>query len=127
MPYKDPEKRREYCLRYYYSNKDKYRRYEREHQDKILVYRRARREKMRIDAIQVLGGGCYKCGLDDHRALEIHHIERKGKDSKRERSGPTMWKKIVDGNVNGYELLCASCHKIEHYDENKEGWGRAKD
>lgn len=58
---------------------------------------------------------CNRCGYEDSRALQFHHI-----DDNKEFSicdAPTMgysWEKIQK-EINKCEVLCANCHQIHHY------------
>ncbi len=45
---------------------------------------------------------CEICGINDKRVLEVHHIDNNRKNN----------------NLNNLKLLCANCHKIEHYNES---------
>jgi hypothetical protein len=65
-----------------------------------------------------LGNKCYRCGEADLLVLQIDHIhgggtrERKGK-------GSLERYKIVLGNINRYQILCANCNIRKRW-ENKE-------
>jgi len=71
--------------------------------------------------LEVLGGKCVVCGLDDWRVLQIDHINAGGfKDKKMITQG--YWKQVIESFLkkeNKYQLLCANCNWIKRF-ENKE-------
>jgi len=53
---------------------------------------------------------CGRCGYDQYvEILVVHHIDRNRENN----------------DLNNLEVLCPNCHAVEHYSENKEGWGHA--
>ena len=62
--------------------------------------------------IAYLGGKCMKCGNIDSRVLECHAPNGHGIPHN-ERSVYKFWKQRDE-----LMLLCANCHRIEHYLEN---------
>jgi len=53
---------------------------------------------------------CEDCGYDEHpEILVVHHRDR-------DRTNNALFNLAV---------LCPNCHALEHYNENKEGWGHA--
>ncbi len=64
---------------------------------------------------------CGVCGINDHRVLEFHHLDRKDKDFSisfmfNNRFGLEKMKAEIKKCV----ILCANCHRITHWEEN--GW-----
>jgi len=59
---------------------------------------------------------CVRCGYDDYRALQFHHVnsDKEGILTKivRDRS----WDRAME-EINKCIVLCANCHQIEHYPE----------
>ena len=66
---------------------------------------------------------CKKCGLDDHRVLEFHHVEPRWKTGRPKFSDVLEWKweRIRDELVEHCVLLCPNCHKLRHMKEDGEG------
>lgn len=89
--------------------------------------RRQRREqgleweqRIRQAAIDKLGGCCVRCGFSDPRALQIDHKNGGGcKERTLLGSNRLIFKKIVDGQIEEYQLLCANCNwikRVENYE-----------
>ena len=74
-----------------------------------------RRRKIRVAAIEYLGGRCGRCGYDRcAEALEIHHLESSDKDFGISEKGYTRsWKRVLE-ELRKCELLCANCHREAH-------------
>ena len=55
---------------------------------------------------------CNRCNNNDHRVLEFHHL----RDKEFTISNCVHYgkEKIMD-EINKCEVLCANCHRIEHY------------
>jgi hypothetical protein len=74
---------------------------------------RVRRYRTKKAAVELLGGKCNRCSWDrDIAGLEFHHPD----DNKEFTIGNVSnrsWK-IVRTEVMKCELLCSSCHRIEH-------------
>lgn len=79
-----------------------------------------RRLEYKIAAHSKFGGKCENCGFADHRALELHHINRDGKDHRKIlgsqylriicKTDTAELKKIL-------QLLCSNCHQIITYEQ----------
>lgn len=113
MPITNSEKR----ARYYRKNPDK-------HRDSQSKYRQKRREAV----ILLLGGKCIKCGFDDHRALQIDHINGGGQKELALLSGANYINTVMKSIANEeekYQLLCANCNWIKRW-ENKEAKGKPR-
>jgi len=113
---------------YYLAKKDRKRAYQKMYRNTprgIAVrirYRRRRRQRV----IAALGGKCTKCGFSDWRALQIDHINGGGAREQRQISATGIVSKILQGETEGYQLLCANCNWIKRYEE-KEAAGRPID
>lgn len=94
--------------------------YQRHRLDRIRQSKEYQR-KIRLDAINILGGKCVKCDFSDFRALQIDHINGGGaKDKKiitRHYSNAVM--DSVRNKENKYQLLCANCNWIKRYTNNE--------
>ena len=63
---------------------------------------------------------CERCGFDDFRALEFHHTGGKEKDfniGDMVRLGLSVAR--IKEEIEKCTILCANCHRIEHYDERQ--------
>ena len=111
MVYKDKEKHKAYHNAYskqwIIDNADHHRQWKRE-------WVRDIRQK----AIQALGGACVLCGYADVRVLEIDHIVtiRKSGHSINQVS---LFLAVIRGETDNLQLLCANCHAIKTYEENR--------
>lgn len=78
----------------------------------------ARWVERKIKAIGLFGGKCCRCGYcKNYAALEFHHLDPKKKDfiwTKLRRMG---WDQIID-ELKKCILLCANCHREEHWPES---------
>jgi len=119
MPFKDPDKRREYQRQYhkkwYQSNADKRR-------AQVRMRRKQVREKLQILKAQ---GACVECGLSGEIAtwaLDYHHINHDDKVASVSYlvSNGYSWKRI-EKEIAKCELICSNCHRIRHYKEHKAG------
>ena len=77
------------------------------------------RQKQRKQALEILGGKCCKCGFSDERALQIDHIDGHGNRELTIIYSRGIYKKIINGFTQEYQLLCANCNWIKRV-ENKE-------
>jgi hypothetical protein len=79
----------------------------------------------KYEAIQYKGGKCKLCGYgglgDFYGALEFHHRDPRQKD--------ILWKTIrtypleyIKEELDKCDLLCANCHREEHYRLNMKKW-----
>lgn len=57
---------------------------------------------------------CVRCGFSDYRALEFHHLDRSTKSFNISESFTWSFGKIQE-EIEKCEILCANCHRIEHY------------
>lgn len=85
-----------------------------------MHYRQARYAAMKDAAIATLGGKCATCGGVFHRAaFEFHHLAEKT-----EHPSALFLNKsaaVIAKELAGCVLLCANCHRLEHYDELRRG------
>ena len=77
-----------------------------------------RRKKIKVMAIEYLGGKCERCGYNDCvAAFDFHHKDPSKKDFSISSGGRTRsWEKIKK-ELDKCELLCANCHREHHYNE----------
>lgn len=89
-----------------------------------------RNSSRKAEIFSILGGRCVRCGFDDHRALQVDHINGGGNKERKavSSSGTTYYKfvlrELIEGKGNRkYQLLCANCNWIKKF-ENKEVFRR---
>lgn len=108
------EERREYWNKWYARNKN--RKSVKEHQKKTA--KRIRKE--RRDWFQDLKKNlkCEKCGVQDFRVLDFHHKDPNEKDLEVSNMVRLRWsKKRILAEIEKCKVLCANCHRIEHWEE----------
>lgn len=91
---------------------------------------REKRAGIREEIINLMGGKCSSCGFDDHRALQIDHVNSDGKDHRKIFANRAFayYKDIRDSFVSGdgrFQLLCANCnwikrHELEEHTKRKD-------
>jgi hypothetical protein len=75
-----------------------------------------RREKVKLLAIEYMGGKCCKCGYNKCPwALDFHHIDPATKSFTISADGFTRSFNKIKDELNKCILLCANCHREEHY------------
>jgi hypothetical protein len=72
-------------------------------------------KKRLLEVYSLLGNKCYRCGYENMIALEIHHKDGSSRKTRRVRDYLKL-----GYNLLKVELVCANCHKIEHYSGTKE-------
>jgi 5-methylcytosine-specific restriction endonuclease McrA len=79
-----------------------------------------RRKKVRLKAIEALGGKCMRCGYNKCMdALEFHHKNPTDKDFCISGKGYCRsWEK-VSKELEKCDLLCANCHRELHAELDK--------
>ncbi len=108
MPYKDPIKQKEAQRRHYLNNREKYKRSS---------------KKSRADKINWLldlkdGMQCSKCGESRGLCLDFHHLDPKEKEMTISRMMFYYSKEKILEEISKCDVLCANCHRIEHWELN---------
>ena len=84
-----------------------------EYREKKLHDDAERREKREAQykslVLSELGGKCSKCGFNDDRILEVHHIDKNGTGKVCNR-----WLKAYREDRSRQLLLCPNCHRLLH-------------
>ena len=81
-------------------------------------------QKIRLQALQLLGGSCVHCGANDPIVLDIDHVHN---DGQKERQLMTVYQqasRLVQGRLplERYQLLCKNCNwRKEYFRRNAEG------
>jgi hypothetical protein len=102
MPFKDKQKNRDY-------QKD----WARKHR----VEQRTYAQRLKVRAVEKLGGRCIYCGCDNINALEFNHINGGGNKEARAVGGGNQKEKCLDilaGRRTDLELSCRVCNAL-HY------------
>lgn len=78
-----------------------------------------RRRKLKLLAVEYKGGKCERCGY--HKcidALDFHHLDTSIKEFGIGSGSTKAWE-IVKKELDKCELLCANCHREEHFKIDK--------
>ena len=128
------------CKKYYKENKpklqSKMKQYREDNKESLLPKKRQyymekgwiRKTRQYIErkekVIQVLGGKCVKCGFTDIRALQVDHVNGNGHKESKTIGYYGIYGRILAGQIEGYQLLCANCNWIKRYDNSELGKNR---
>ena len=75
-----------------------------------------RRKKLKLLAVEYLGGKCSTCGYNKCiEALDFHHRDSSVKEFGIAAKGNTRSWESVKQELNKCILLCANCHREHHY------------
>ena len=92
----------------------------RKNRERLIRADHADQWKSRLGALIALGGKCAYCGYcKDDTALQIDHVvplldhERKSIRSQR-----PFYRRIINGERDNLQVLCANCHAIKTRSEN---------
>lgn len=81
--------------------------------------RKRYREKLREEALKILGNKCCFCGFKDIRCLQVDHIDGGGGKEVKKLGHQGIYLKIRQGNIKEYQLLCANCNWIKRVEKNE--------
>lgn len=85
--------------------------------------------ELKMAVVKVFGGKCAKCGYSkDIRAFQVDHVNSNGKMERKVLGLNTskIYRKIVRGETEGYQLLCANCNLIKRFEKGEWGIGGAR-
>jgi hypothetical protein len=129
MAYKDKERRKAYDRARYLANREarlaQMRTYSqthpRERTQPIAYFVRKdkeRRQKLReFLQAQKVGKSCSRCGMNDWRALDFHHVDQSSKEGTIGHAISLNWGKVrIIKEIEKCEILCANCHRILHWE-----------
>lgn len=92
----------------------------------MKLYMKNRREKRRLEILNILGNICGVCGETDISKLDIVHINPVNKTIKLSGKGlDGNWNKILE-EVSGCQILCKTCHKQKTKQEGSHSGGHNK-
>ena len=78
-------------------------------------YMRQKAREHKSLCIGLMGGECEECGETHPAALDFHHLEPETK-SFNIAAGATRSLESIKKELSKCVLLCANCHRKEHYD-----------
>jgi hypothetical protein len=125
---KCPIDKKDYSKQYYQKNKEKIKNnrlmYIEKYRAKARELQSAYRHKWRWEIINILGNKCAKCGYDNLGALQIDHINGKGKYHVRTFNGNrySYYKHIYEDIKMGskdYQILCANCNWLKRFERQE--------
>lgn len=111
------------------------------HKEKRLEYQRGYYKKKRLEegfisrasanikkttrnlrqaVLDLLGRRCAVCGFDDERALQIDHINGGGGREVKSMGTYSMYKKILEEDGEGYQVLCANHNWIKRVERGEK-------
>lgn len=145
MPYKDPEKKKEYdrkhALKNYHENKkhdeewkktrNEYlkkwkiknpnynKNWEKEHREERLKYHIIKNTKNKFIVMNKYGGMCVCCNENRIVFLSIDHINNDGNIHRRElkiKGGTGMYRWLIKNNFpEGFQILCMNCNHAKRF------------
>lgn len=80
------------------------------------------REELKIYIKNIkLRSHCVRCGTTDHRVLEFHHRDPKDKKFSIVQCVHNRYSlKALKEEIEKCDVVCASCHRIIHYEKRGE-------
>ena len=116
----NPEKVKEGKRRWYVRDRERVRArmklWREKNRERIKRTTSQEKHRVKVRAIELLGGKCAKCGFVDIRALQVDHIKSVG--SKIERGTP-VYRQIIRGNISNLQVLCANCNSIKRIEQKE--------
>lgn len=115
------EERRAYWRQWYENNKHRSDYKEKERETKRRI-RKSRRDWF-LDLKKTLK--CEKCGINDFRVLDFHHLDPSQKDIEVSYMvGFRSSKEKILEEIAKCQCLCSNCHRILHWElKNESGFG----
>src|SRR3990167_9136 len=106
----------------YWKHRDKRRAASRKYNAQNNVRTKAYQRRLRLGVIDRLGGECRRCGFDDPRALQLNHKKGGGTKEMNHHGIAGFYTKILSGERDDIELLCANCNWIYEYEIGHLKW-----
>ena len=75
------------------------------------------KQRVRLEAIALLGGSCVHCGVNDPVVLNIDHVQDDGAQERRKLSPSQFCSRLIQGLLlrEKYQLLCCNCNWRKEY------------
>ena len=124
MP-RDKEKKKAYDKEYYQKNVKRLKDYQRDRykNNKNYAIIKSKERRLRLREFinqQRLGISCERCGIDDPRVLDFHHIDPSKKEGTLSSFVAKNWgEKHILNEIEKCNVLCANCHRILHWEERQ--------
>jgi len=83
-------------------------------------------QRLRAQALELLGPFCIVCYESDSRVLQIDHVFGGGSIERRERSSFGILKDVLQHGANKYQVLCPTCNWKKRLYNNEVGGRRKK-
>lgn len=85
------------------------------------------KQRRRLQAIEVLGGGCKRCGEADSDVLQIDHVSplMRRTSANRQSNWATYMDVLERGDDGTYQVLCLNCHCIKSHEDLTAGLYKA--
>lgn len=83
-----------------------------------VAYARDYYGRLRDAVLAFMGGRCVRCGFSDKRALQVDHIDGRGRLEHRSIGNMGIYKKVLADPAwaSKYQLLCANCNWIKRHE-----------
>ena len=78
--------------------------------------------------IEKYDGRCNRCGITDHRVLQIDHVKSGGNADRKTCKGAGIGylTAVLADDSGKYQLLCANCNWIKRWETQQEHGGSAE-
>lgn len=107
--------------------KEKSARWRAKHPEREKATRQSQREKMRkLVADYKQAKGCRACGITDPRVLDLHHMNGADKILAVSQMIARFGVDDVRKEMAKCHVLCANCHRIEHYEHMQRKAGKVQ-
>jgi len=131
MPYKDPDKQKEYQRRWSKENRvtvnKRSREWKAKNREQMRNYGISYNKILVLKVQDFLGGKCVYCGCDVPEALEINHVNGGGSQTDMKGSRSKYYHSILKGerSKDEFELTCRVCNNWHYLTKLKgipDGW-----
>jgi len=84
----------------------------------LREYNRDYSKQRREQCIELLGGKCHDCPIEDRRVLEFDHVPERGLKAFNIAKTTMAWPKILV-ELDKCDLVCANCHRIREWSRRR--------
>jgi hypothetical protein len=87
--------------------------------DYFVTKNAERRQRLRAFLqAQKVGKVCARCGMDDWRVLDFHHLDPGAKEGEIAHAVSRNWsERRIAEEIAKCRVLCANCHRIVHWEQ----------
>lgn len=75
-----------------------------------------RQVRIKKELFEKLGGKCGKCGNQDLRVIDFHHLNKERKNKNVYNASSLKRMKSYRKEIKNLEPLCANCHRIHNFE-----------